>query len=291
MGSDVATTACGHGATDDPGLDAYMRINGGQFVPGPMPAGSPSGPNVLSIDLVNTNIYPNFPDDSVAGALSPTATATAIGLQGDTGYWLVVAGAPAFTTPNDPSFAATAEFSGGIVAGMYTLVVRAVDAQGAFGLPSTQILTATGTPPTAPLATGQLVVTLSWDNDTNLDLHVVDPSGFDLYWGDQSTQPPFSFQQVDGGSYGTIDYDSNANCVIDGVDREDAVWKGAPPSGTYTVRVDAASLCGQPIAYWTVKAVLQGVTIAEATGTAVDADTRGSHGVGSGTTALTFDVP
>jgi hypothetical protein len=291
IGADAATTACNRGATDDPGLDAYMRIAGAQFVAGPMPASSPSGPNVLSIDLVNTNIYPNLPDDSIAGALSPTATAAAIGMQGDSGYWIVVAGAPGFTTPNDPSYAATAEFSGGIVAGDYTLVVRAVDAQGTFGPPTTQILTATAAPPTEPLPTGQLVVTLTWNNDTNLDLHVVDPEGFDLFWGDQSTQPPFSFEQADGGSYGAIDDDSNANCVIDGLDREDVVWKGAPPAGAYTVRVDAASLCGQPIAYWTVRVVLQGTTIAEASGTAVDADTRGSHGVGAGITALTFDVP
>ncbi len=291
VGANGATTACNATATDDPGRDAYMQLHGAQFVRGAMPAGSASGPKVLSINLINSNIYPNFPNDPITGALGPTATAAAIGMQGDVGYWRVVAGVPDIATPNDPSFAETAQFSGGIIAGKYTLVVRAVDAAGNFGLPGTQILTATAAPPVEPIPTGELVVTLTWAEEVNLDLHVIDPQGGDLYWGDQSTQPPFSGDDDDAGqSYGTIDYDSNANCDIDGLDREDAVWRGAPPLGTYEVRVDAASLCGQPIAHWTVQVTLQGKVLGEATGVAVDADTRGSHGVGAGVAALTFDV-
>ena len=94
-----------------------------------------------------------------------------------------------------------------------------------------------------------------------------------------------------GGSYGYIDYDSNASCVIDGLRREDAIWSHPPPPGTYTARGDAPSLCGRPIAYWTVRALLHGVEVAHASGVAVDADTRGSHGLGSGVLALQLTVP
>jgi hypothetical protein len=289
IGAYAATTAC-NGATSDPGDDAYMRVHGAQFVRGRMPTGSAAGPKVLSLDTINSLIYPNLPNYSIGGALGATATSAAIGLQGDVGYWIVVAGVANYTTPTDPSYAANAGFSGSLIAGKYTLLVRGVDAQGNFGLPSSQILTGLAAPPLEPIPTGALVVTLTWSGDANLDLHVVDPTGDDLYWGTQSTQPPFAFDQVDGGSFGTIDYDSNANCVIDGLDREDAVWAGAPPLGTYIVRVDAASLCVEPDAYWTVKVVLQGKTLGEATGTATDADTRGTHGFGSGVTALSFSV-
>jgi hypothetical protein len=142
-----------------------------------------------------------------------------------------------------------------------------------------------------------LVVTLTWTNDANLSLHVVDPEGNEIYWGHQSTQPPFLFDQVDGGSYGYIDYDSNANCVIDGLDREDVIWSGddagvsSVPSGQYTVRVDTPSLCSEPDAYWTVKVVLEGKLIAEATGIALPEGTWGSHGTGSGVLALQFTLP
>jgi hypothetical protein len=288
--------ACTNGVQADSGTDAYMQMPGAQFVRGPMPAGSASGPGVLSITLVNSNIWPGLDDFQVAGILKPSANAAAIGLRGDVGYWIVPGGTPGVTTPADPSFSHTAAFSLGIVPGTYTLVVHAVDANGNFGLPATEILTEENNPLNPP-AKGALVVTLTWDTEANLSLHVVDPTGAEIYWGNQSSQPPFSFDQVDGGSYGYIDYDSNANCVIDGLRREDVIWPGDDaglsglPAGQYTVRVDTPSLCGQPEANWTVKVVLEGKQIGEASGLALDADTMGSHGIGSGVLALQFTVP
>jgi hypothetical protein len=285
-----ALPSCSDGVQADAGTDAYMRIAGAQFFRGPMPGGSSKGPGVAQISLVNNNIWAGFSDDPIGGALDPTATAVAIGLQGDVGYWVVTAGVPSVATPDDPSFAATAAFSDGIVLGSYTLVVRAVDQNGNFGLPSTQILVAEPSP-TNPPPTGDLVVTLTWDTESNLDLHVVDPSGAEIYWAQQSSMPPPPYDAVDGGSYGYIDYDSNANCVIDGLRGEDAIWPNPPPPGTYTVRVDAASLCGQPDAHWTVKVVLEGRQIAQASGIALDPDTWGNHGLGAGVLALQFAVP
>ncbi len=286
----AGAASCSSGVRADTGADAYMQLSGAQFVRGPMPAGSAGGPAVAQISLVNNNIWAGLADDPISGALGPTATAAVIGLQGDVGYWIVVAGVPSVATPSDPSFSAAAAFSPGIILGSYTLVVRAVDQAGDFGPPSTQILVAE-TSPTNPPATGDLVVALTWDTESNLDLHVLDPNGAEIYWNNQSSEPPFSFAAIDGGSYGYVDYDSNANCLIDGLRREDAIWPKEPPSGRYTVRLDTASLCGQPIAHWTVRVLLHGNQIARASGVALDADTMGSHGAGSGVLALQFSVP
>jgi hypothetical protein len=285
-----ALASCSGGVQTDAGADAYMRVAGAQFFRGPMPDGSPAGPGVAQISLVSNNIWAGLSDDPIGGALDPTASAAAIGLRGDVGYWVVTAGVPSIATPDDPSFAATLVFSQGIVLGSYTLVVRAIDPSGTFGPPSTQILIAEPSP-TNPPPTGHLVVTLTWDSESNLDLHVVDPGGAEIYWAQQSSMPPQSFGAVDGGSYGYVDYDSNASCVIDGLRREDALWPNRPPPGTYTVRVDAASLCGQPDARWTVKAVLEGRQIAVASGIALDPNTWGNHGLGAGVLALQFAVP
>ena len=286
----TAATASCSGVQADTGDDAYMQIPGSQFVRGPMPQGSASGPPVLQLSVVNSNIWAGLSDFPVSGALDPSATAAAVGLQGDVGYWILPAGVPSVAAPQDPTFGATAVFSQGIILGNYTLVARAVDQNGNFGVPSTQVLIAEE-PQLNPPATGQLVVTLTWDTESNLNLHVVDPSGDEIYWGNQSTEPPPPNTVPDGGSFGYMDYDSNANCIIDGLRREDAIWPNPPPPGQYTVRVDAPSLCGQPIANWNVKVILQGDEIARASGVAVDADTRGTHGVGAGVLALQFTVP
>lgn len=280
-----AGASCSNGVQADTGSDAYMQVVGAQFVRGAMPAGSASAPAVEQITLLNANIWAGLTDFGIGGAIAPAGTAAAIGMQGDKGYWIVLAGTPNVAAPTFPTFAATAEFSNGIVPGNYTLVVRAVDGSGNYGLPKTQILVAEPSP-TNPPVTGDLVVTLKWDNDANLDLHVVQPDGFEVYWNDESSQ-----SAMDGGSYGFVDYNSNANCVVDGLDREDAIWHDAPPPGQYTVRVDATSLCGEPIASWSVQAVLRGKQIAQASGVATDASTRGSHGVGAGVLAFQFTVP
>jgi hypothetical protein len=284
----AALFSCGSSVSDDPGTNAYLRLPGAAFVRGTMPAASPGAPAVASIDLLNAIIHPDMVGYPIAGALDPGATAAAVGLQGDVGYWIVPAGLPNVATPTDPSFAASATFSGGIVPGSYTLVVRAVDGQGHFGLPHTQNLTAQASP-SAP--SGALVITLTWDTESDLDLHVIDPSGVEIFHGAMSDQPPPFAPQPEAGSYGYLDWDSNANCVIDGKRQESVVWPNAPPPGSYVVRVDAASLCGQAIAHWTVQAARDGAPFGEAQGVAVDATTRGPHDQGAGLTALELRVP
>ena len=285
----VAAPACSSGVQADQGSDAYLQVPGAQFFRGPMPKGSAAGPAVKQLSLVNTNIWPGLTNFPIAGDLAPSATAAAIGLQNDVGYWVVTARPPNYNTPTLPTFGANGVFSNGVIVGKYTLVVRGVDASGNFGPPGTQILDAEENPLNPP-ATGDLVVTLTWDTESNLDLHVVDPMGVDIYWGNQSSEPPPPGGAVEGGSYGYIDYDSNANCIIDGLRREDAIWPNPPPPGQYTVRVDTPSLCGQPIANWTVKVLLYGGEVAVASGVSLDADTMGAHGSGTGQLALQFSV-
>ncbi len=116
-----------------------------------------------------------------------------------------------------------------------------------------------GTP--AP-PTGALVVSLNWDTEADLDLHVVIPNVADPDDADRALdQAPIgcrrspSAQPLDPTRLATapyLDFDSNANCVIDGLRQENVIFPtgGAPPPGDYTVRVDTSSLCGQADAQW-----------------------------------------
>ncbi len=83
------------------------------------------------------------------------------------------------------------------------------------------------------VGTGDVQVTLNWDADSDVDLHVVDPAGEEIYWADRHSL-----------SGGELDLDSNAGCAIDGVRNENITWSvGRAPRGTYTVRVDYWSSC------------------------------------------------
>lgn len=83
------------------------------------------------------------------------------------------------------------------------------------------------------VGTGDVQVTVTWDTESDVDIHVVDPAGWEIYWGDR--------QSPTGGE---LDLDSNAACSIDGVNNENITWAvGTAPQGTYTVRLDYWSSC------------------------------------------------
>lgn len=81
---------------------------------------------------------------------------------------------------------------------------------------------------------GDVQVSISWDSKTDVDLHVIEPGGCELYYGKKSCP-----------SGGHLDLDSNAACNIDNVNNENVFWpEGTAPLGTYTVRVDYYDDCG-----------------------------------------------
>ncbi|HZS40502.1 MAG TPA: hypothetical protein VFF06_26905 [Polyangia bacterium] len=273
FGALIAAAAGCSGASTDPGVSAGLQAPGAQFVPGARPAAA-GGPMVLAFNVSAYHVVPGAAAQPVNGTLDAGATAVTLGLDGDRGYWILPAGVPDTETPTEPSFHALLSFSRALAPGPITLDARAVDAAGRFGPPSTLALTVDA----AAVPAGKLVFTLRWDTASDLDLHVVDPSGAEI-WANHPS-----------GS-GALDLDSNAQCLIDGRDQEDVIFASSAPAGHYVARVDAFSLCGQTIADWRLEARADGVVIAEAAGTSVDADTIGPHERGSGRTALEIDLP
>ncbi len=84
------------------------------------------------------------------------------------------------------------------------------------------------------VGTGDVQVSVTWNSNADVDLHVVDPTNAEIYWF-SSTSP----------SGGTLDLDSNAACAGDNIRNENITWPTAtPPSGTYIVRVDLWDACG-----------------------------------------------
>lgn len=83
-------------------------------------------------------------------------------------------------------------------------------------------------------AGGDIQVSVTWDSDADVDLHVVEPGDFEIYYGSPNS-----------GSGGELDIDANAACSVSGLTQENIGWApGSAPPGTYIVRVDYWDACG-----------------------------------------------
>lgn len=279
--------ACGPGERFDLGLDAGLRVRGGSFVRSELPAEG-EGPEV-QVAFLGRSVSRNIQDRPFTGALAPEATAVLIALAGDAGYWIVPSGFPFPEAPGTVSFDAPLSFSPTVEAGPHTLQLLAVDEHSRPG-PLTSLEFTLLDP---PLPEGELVISLFWDTESDLDLHVVTPDGIEIY-----RDRPNSFRAPPGTTPGRddwqnggiLDVDSNARCVIDGRRNENVVFANSPPVGRYTVRVETFSLCETPGARYVVEARRRGELLSRASGFTSAAATRTSHALGAGLTVLEFAV-
>jgi hypothetical protein len=84
------------------------------------------------------------------------------------------------------------------------------------------------------VGTGDVQINLSWTSEADLDLHVIEPDGTEIYFGNRG---PTS-------TGGQLDVDSNVGCSDDG-SVENVFWPpGEAPSGDYTVQVVGFSVEG-----------------------------------------------
>src|SRR5688572_5060517 len=104
-----------------------------------------------------------------------------------TGYYEVPLPAPV------TSAALLITFSQALPSNEFNLHFSAVDPQGRVGMPSDRAYNA------IVVGAGDIQVTATWDTEADVDLHVVDPSGFEIYWADRHAP-----------SGGELDLDSNA---------------------------------------------------------------------------------
>jgi hypothetical protein len=262
----VVASCTGEQASPDTGIAEPLRIETGQFVAGTLPGSSSSGttpdggidPQVTDVNVANTAIEQGelglvFTGHTTRGAQTVGVRFADLG----TGYWVVPVGAP---DPSDDglfTWQASADFGRDLPAGFHELVFSALSASGASGtqsdlrvcvdLPVPDNLNIC-VPKRAPPAA---VLSLSWDSAVDFDLIVQTPTGAVL-GGKAGASVPQGAGAGASTASGAIDRDSNRDCVIDSIDREDAVWERSPPKGEYQVWVDLFGACGKPAASFTV---------------------------------------
>lgn len=94
-----------------------------------------------------------------------------------------------------------------------------------------------------------LRITLYWNNKSDMDLHVVEPDGNRIYYGNRGPS----------ANQGTLDIDSNGSCSVERPDEpggvENVYWPNGvtAPAGQYSISVDRWSACALPDAQWIVE--------------------------------------
>jgi hypothetical protein len=287
--------ACQWSSDDTSGASSLLRVEGGQAVRGSI--ADPATTNTTATAKFfprNVTIFAGVRNKAIKGIVGPEANNVALGIAGDVAYWRVPALDPDSSDPDSYTYTATLSISPDVFASPFLqanadgtstlpLSIRAIDNQGNFGAATIQPLIMDS----AQLS-GTLAVSLQWDSSTDLDLHVLVPANNDAGYVEVWSKKRSANPSVPDG---TLDFDSNSNCQIDGREQENVVWKGTPPAGHYVVRVAAASLCGLSSASWWAYASVPGGSKGEASGVLTEAATRSSAGAGSGVTVFEFDYP
>jgi hypothetical protein len=231
---------------------------------GALPA--PSGTIDVTVPPSGTAI--NGGSTMITVASSAQIVKIYISIQGSDGYWELTV--PAGSTVADVLLTLAQQLPPQL-----TIVFEVSDAAGNISAPATLVTTI------VEVKTGDIQVSVSWDADNDVDLHVVDPSGFEIYYGNKVSPEE-----------GELDLDSNAACDIDSVDNENILWPiGKAPAGTYTVRVDNFENCTDQATNYVVTVQKKGQPPQTFMGSFPATDPGDGGGHGDGVMITTFTYP
>jgi hypothetical protein len=228
----------------------------------------PAPVGTVDVTLPDSATAINGGSTMISVSSSTTIVKVYVSIDGETGYWELTV--PAGSTVAQVLLTLAQQLPASI-----TIVFEVVDASGNVSAPQTLMTTI------VQVKTGDVQVSVSWDVENDLDLHVVDPNGFEIYYSND-TSP-------EGGM---LDLDSNAACVIDGVKNENILWPvGKAPHGMYTVRVDNYDNCTNTAANYVVTVQKKGQAAQTFMGSFAATDLGDGGDAGSGTTITMFSYP
>jgi hypothetical protein len=245
----LVLAACG-GQPAPSGIGEPIQLVGGQFIAGDLP-GNAGGPSVTSIALNSPLVIPGAAGKGVQGRVADTASAVGVRFADmGSGYWVVPVAEPDSQFPGEVNYRFSANFDANSRAGFHPLRFAAIDGSGRAGAQSTILLCIAdripdnlhackpNVPPPAA------VVSLQWDTNFDVDLHVTTPQGIDVN-PKSPLVTPLEAGAAPASSSPRIDRDSLGGCVPDSMRQEDLVFQDPPPPGSYQIRADPFDACGQ----------------------------------------------
>lgn len=120
-----------------------------------------------------------------------------------------------------------------------------------------------GPTPEPELGTGDVQVTLRWESSADVDLHVFEPNGTEIWFGGRGPTT----------TGGQLDVDSNVGCEQE-ASVENVFWPtGQAPEGGYTVEVTGYQVEGCGSGDYVVTATVRGEVVLEESGTVGEDET------------------
>ena len=223
-----ATHSGGFGVQPRDPLMLPLEVPGSVYFADAPPAANSTGPEVTSL-LGGAGFAPGTSQTWVAEHESQNGIrALLIWLDGYPGYYRLPIASPSSTTEFEVVFPPNArELLSQARGAEVEVAVAAEDEAGVVGPPSSEPVDST------PGGNGDVQVSIQWSGSADVDLHVREPSGETVFYGN-----------TESASGGQLDLDSNPTCDHDGTNAEQVSWsQDEAPSGAYRARVHVYDTC------------------------------------------------
>jgi len=238
----------------------FVKIDGSTFVAGRKPASIAGGPVMTSVTGMFSVVNGGFGNYTIKFTHPnglDKVTEAIVAINSDAGYMTLP-----ITEPTTGQFTITIfikeNFDSRFSPMMINFAAKDVDGKVSNYIAKQVIVITTGT--------GDVKVSLTFDQTEDLDLHVWEPKPDGSKGGEH-----IYFAHKTSATGGQLDLDSNAGCSIDGIDNENIFWpldKG--PRGVYQVQVHYWAHCAPVTTFpvnWIIAVIRKGQAPVIYTGT------------------------
>ncbi|MDM1406726.1 hypothetical protein [Myroides sp. DF42-4-2] len=206
--------------------DDYFNIEGATFNAGSIESGTAE-----AIAEINVN---NFIINGGKAIMTVSSTAQLqsihIGLKGHDGYYDVKTSNENLTRNGLYSYEVILDFSQDLILDIVGLELVGYITDG------TRTILYYRELQVIPAGTGELQISLSWDREDDVDLHLVKRNVDRIYYGSRQ------LHNADGEKIAELDIDSNPACRIDGIKNEN-IYFDRLEDGVYSIYVDLYRKC------------------------------------------------
>jgi len=244
--------ACAPSYETNPGYDAPIRVASAQYFDTPLPGAAPDAamdsPLVTAIVTDTQLVYSGASGLSIQGRVEDGAVAIGLGMPALSNvHWVFPASGSTPEFPGELTWSARVSFDRSVPSGMQAIRAVGIDAQGHAGRQYEQMLCVLPTYPDNlhacdPTRTPpDLVVTLDWDADADVDLELITPEGRRIDPKHPLVIPPM-MGMIDDTSP-RLDRDSLRGCVPDGW-RQESIAFDTVPDGEWEIDARLFQSCG-----------------------------------------------